>query len=198
MVRPMLCQQTTTEYFRELVGEAMSARQLHATDLAEYYLVNLLCQYVRPEARADHQEHEQPLAFRLGRALESGGFEQRARLRSLGDFSLFMSGFFSDSFRRSLVDVDYYKSMGEYAYGSLSRSEHDTFAQVFGELSSKFVGFMDVLSLISERTATTHASGTDILRLYEKWLRTGSVRDGQRLVEHGLLPNQSIGHRFVQ
>ena len=57
---------------------------------------------------------------------------------------------------------------------------------------------MDVLSHISERTATTHASGTDILRLYEKWLRTGSVRDGQRLVGHGLLPNQSIGHRFVQ
>ena len=70
--------------------------------------------------------------------------------------------------------------------------------EVFAELSSKFVGFMDVLSHISERTATPQASGTDILRLYEKWLRTGSVRDGQRLVEHGLLPNQSIGHRFVQ
>jgi hypothetical protein len=57
---------------------------------------------------------------------------------------------------------------------------------------------MDVLSLISERTATTHPSETDILRLYEKWLRTGSVRDGQRLVEHGLIPNQSIGTRFIQ
>ena len=25
MVRPILCEQTTTEYFRELVGEAISA-----------------------------------------------------------------------------------------------------------------------------------------------------------------------------
>jgi len=198
MVRPILCQQTTTEYFRELVGEAMSARQLHATDLAEYYLVNLLCQYVRPEARADHQEHEQPLAFRLGRALESGGFEQRARLRSLGDFSLFMSGFFPDSFRRKVVDVDYYKAMGEYAYGSLSRSEHDTVAEVFRELAVKFVGFMDVLALVSERTHSGLPVGGDTLRLYEKWLRTGSVRDGQRLVERGVVPNQSIGSTFFQ
>ena len=49
--------------------------------------------------------------------------EQRARLRNLGDFSLFMSGFFPDSFRRRVVDVDYYVSMGEYAYGSLSRRD---------------------------------------------------------------------------
>ena len=158
MARQLVSEQTTTEYFKELVEEALTERHLQAGDLTEYYLVNLLCQYVRPDSRADHLEQAEPLAFRLGRALETGGSEQRARLRSLGDFSLFMSGFFSDSFRRSLVDVDYYKSMGEYAYGSLSRSEHDTFAQVFAELSSKFVGFMDVLSHISERTATTHAS----------------------------------------
>jgi hypothetical protein len=107
-----------------------------------------------------------------------------------------MSGFFSDSFRRSVVDVDYYKSMGEYAYGSLSRSEDDAFAEVFRELSRKFVGFMDVLSDISEHT--TLGKSTDVLRLYEKWLRTGSQRDGQRLVEHGILPNQSIGTRFLQ
>ncbi|MEO7271842.1 MAG: hypothetical protein ABIX28_20340 [Vicinamibacterales bacterium] len=199
MARPILCEQSTTEYFRELVGEAMSARQMRATDLTEYYLVNLLCQYVRPEARSDHQDAAQPLAFRLGRALETGGFEQRARLRSLGDFSLFMSGFFPDSFRRRVIDVDYYKSMGEYAYGSLGQSDHDTFADVFRELAVKFVGFMDVLALVSERTQTAApAGGGDTLRLYEKWLRTGSVRDGQRLVERGVVPNHSIGSRFVQ
>ena len=198
MARQILSEQTTTEYFKELVEEALTERQLQASDLTEYYLVNLLCQYVRPQGRGDDREHGEPLAFRLGRALDSGGLEQRARLRSLGDFSLFMSGFFSDSFRRRLVDVDYYKSMGEYAYGSLSRSEHDTFAEVFGELSCKFVGFMDVLAHISERTTSASSSGGDMMRLYEKWLRTGSVRDGQRLIERGLLPNHSIGKRFIQ
>ena len=38
---------------------------------------------------------------------------------------------------------------------------------------------MDVLADISERTALT--SSADLLRLYEKWLRTGSARDGKKL-----------------
>ena len=198
MARQLLSEQTTAEYFKELVEEALNHRQLRAGDRTEYYLVNLLCQYARPNVDDDRAEHAQPLAFRLARALRSGGADQRARLRSLGDFSLFTSGFFSDSLRRSPVDVDYYKAMGEYAYGSLSRSDHDTFADVFGELSRKFVAYMDVLAHISERTTGTSVAGGDLLRIYEKWLRTGSVREGQRLVQRGVLPNSAIGKRFLQ
>jgi hypothetical protein len=193
---PFVRQQTAAEYFKEQVESALQRQHLEAADLTEYYLVNLLCRYVRLDAHVAGAEYAEPLAIRLARALESGGSEQRARLRSLGDFSLFISGFFSDSLRRRVIDVDYYKSMGAYAYGSLSRSEDDAFAEVFRELASKFVGFMDVLSDVSERTGVT--TQTDILRLYEKWLRTGSDRDGQRLIDKGILPNRSIGKRFIQ
>ena len=31
-------------------------------------------------------------------------------------------------------------------------------------------------------------SSSDVLRLYEKWLRTGSTRDGQKLIDRGILP----------
>jgi hypothetical protein len=191
-----LLRQTPVEYFKELVEAAMARQHLRAADLTEYYVVNLLCEYVRPDRRRDRGEDAEPLALRVGRALESAGPEQRARLRGVGDFSLFMSGFFSDSFRMRSVDVDYYKSMGEYAYTSLSRSEDEAFAEVFGELAQKFVGFMDVFADISEHT--TLKSTTDVLRLYERWLRTGSPRDGQRLVERGVLPNTSIGRKFLQ
>src|SRR5688572_30343272 len=196
MERPLLREQTPVEYFKELVESALARQHLQAGDLTEYYLVNLLCQYIRLDARIGVSDHAEPLAFRLARALESGGLEQRTRLRSLGDFSLFMSGFFADSFRGRSIDVDYYKAMGEYAYGSLSRADDDAFAEVFAELARRFVGYMDVLSDISERTALT--SSADVLRLYEKWLRTGSARDGRRLIERGVLPNESIGKRFLQ
>ena len=94
------------------------------------------------------------------------------------------------------MDVDYYVSMGEYAYGSLSRREEDTLGAVFSALSRKFVPFMDVLSDVSGH-AGIRSSG-DVLRLYEKWLRTGSPRDGQLLLDHGILPNGSIGSKFLQ
>ena len=197
MERPLLREQTPAEYFKELVESAMARQHLRAGNLTEYYVVNLLCQYVRLDTPAGGGTDEgQPLAVRLAKALDSGGSDQRARLRSLGDFSLFMSGFFSDSLNGRLVDVDYYKAMGEYAYGSLSRRDADAFAEVFGELARKFVGFMDVLADVSERTAL--ASSTDALRLYEKWLRTGSRRDAKRLISRGIVPNESIGSKFLQ
>jgi hypothetical protein len=186
-----------TEYFKELVESAVSRQQLRANELTTYYLVDLLCRFMRPDQRFPYSDDAgEPLALRLGRALDSGGMEQRARLRNLGDFSLFMSGFFPDSFRRRAVDLDYYVSMGEYAYGSLSRREADAFAEVFSELGRRFVPYMDVLSDVSEQSGIR--SSRDVLRLYEKWLRTGSPRDGQRLVDRGILPNSSIGRKFLQ
>jgi hypothetical protein len=194
---PLLQGHSPAEYFKDLVESALARQHLHANELTSYYLVDLLCRFMRPDMRiAFNDDSGAPLALRLAKALETGGMEQRARLRNLGDFSLFTSGFFSDSLKRRTVDVDYYRSMGEYAYGALARRDADAYAKVFTELAGKFVGFMDVLSDISERTTTT--SRPDVLRLYEKWLRTGSPRDGTRLVDQGILPNSSIGQRFLQ
>jgi hypothetical protein len=194
MDRPLLHEQKPAEYFKELVESALTRQQLQAGDLTSFYLVNLLCQFVRLDARPPGEDSE-PLALKLGRALESGGMEQRAQLRRLGDCSLFVSGFFSDSLQRRAVDVDYYVSMGAYAYGSLSREE-DTFTEVFAELAGKFVAYTDVLAEVSERTALS--SGTDVLRIYEKWLRTGSRRSAHKLIERGIVPNSTIGKGFVQ
>jgi hypothetical protein len=189
MERPLLRDQSPTEFFKEMVEDSMARQHMQAGDLTSYYLVNLLCQFVRLDGRVQ-AEFGDPLAFRLARALDTGGSQQRERLRQLGDFSLFVAGFFSDSFKRRAVDVDYYVSMGEYAYGSLSQRDEDTFAEVFSDLSSRFVGFADILAEISDRSAIRNS--VDTLRLYEKWLRTGSTRDSQKLIERGILPNYSI------
>ena len=194
---PLLQEQTPAEYFKDLIESALSRQQLRATELTSYYLVDLMCRFMRPDRRISfHEDAGEPLALRLARALDSGGLEQRARLRNLGDFSLFMCGFFADSLNRRAVQVDYYVSMGEYAYGSLSRRDEDAFGEVFSELSRKFVPFMDVLADVSERTGC--GAPVDVLRLYERWLRTGSARDGQRLVDRGLVPNPSLGSKFIQ
>lgn len=125
---------------------------------------------MRPDQRIPFRDDpDEPLALRLGRALDSGGLEQRARLRNLGDFSLFMSGFFSDSFPRRAVDVDYYVSMGAYAYGSLSRRDADAFGEVFSELAGKFVPFMDVLSDVSEQSGIR--SSVDVVPFGHKLLQ---------------------------
>ena len=147
--------------------------------------MNLLCGFVRAQDTA-LEALDEPLGVRLLQALEAGGRIQRQGLRRVGDLSLFISGYFPDSLRRGLVDVDYYVALGGYAYGSLQRLEHAACAPIFQELSEKFSGFVDVLGEVSERSGL--ASHTDLLRLYERWLRTGSRRTGEALVAQGIVP----------
>ena len=183
--------ESAVEYFKELVESALAHQRLNAGELTSYYVVNLLTGFLQRPA-----DDETPLAIRLAQALASGGVQQRSSLKEIGDLSLFVSGFFSDSLRRKLVDVDYYVAIGGCAYNALSRADADTLSPVFGELSEKFVGFVDVLSEISERTSC--ASNADVLRLYEKWLKTGSRRSAQLLVERGVVPNASIKMNRLQ
>ena len=194
MADPVLQAQTPDEYFKALVEAALARQHLRATETTSYYVVNLLCRFVRPHARIAYNDDDGPLALRLKRALECAGAERRERLRNLGDFSLFTSGFFSDSLHRQVVDVDYYVSMGEYAYGSLGRRDEEALGHVFLELARKFVGFVDVLSDVSEHT--TLAPLSDLLRTYDRWVRTGSARAGQRLLDRGIVPVS--GTRRVQ
>jgi len=185
--------QSTVEFFKELVEGALAHQGLSANEMTAFYVVHLLASFVN---RAPDTEADAPLGVRLACALEAGGTAQRSSLKQIGDRSLFISGFFSDSLNRKLVDVDYYVSIGGCAYNALSRNETDTFSPVFAELSEKFVGFVDVLSEVSERTSC--ASNAELLRIYEKWLKTGSRRSGQLLVERGVVPNTSIKNSRVQ
>jgi hypothetical protein len=194
MSDPKFRRESAVEFFKELVEGALAHQRLTTNELTAFYVVQLLASFVNFRA-ADNQP-DAPLAVRLARALEGGGAQQRSSLKDIGDRSLFISGFFSDSLNRKLVDVDYYVSIGGCAYNALSRNEADTFSPVFAELAEKFAGFVDVLSEVSERTSC--ASNADVLRLYEKWLKTGSRRSGQLLVERGVVPNASIKSSRVQ
>jgi len=191
----MVGRESAVEFFKELVDGALAHQRLAANELTAFYVVQLLASFVERPSAGGEDEHA-PLALRLGQALEAGGMRQRTTLKHIGDMSLFVSGFFSDSPNRKVVDVDYYVSIGGCAYNALSRFETDTFSPVFAELAEKFVGFVDVLSEVSARTSCS--SNGDVLRLYEKWLKTGSPRSGQLLIERGVVPNSSIKSNLVQ
>jgi hypothetical protein len=187
--------ESAVEYFKELVDRALTHQGLATGELTAFYVVQLLASFLQRPVSGDIHD-DKPLALRLAEALECGGMQQRTTLRQIGDVSLFTSGFFSDSLQRKLVDVDYYVAIGGFAYNALSRIETDSLSPVYAELGEKFGGFVDVLSEVSERTSC--ASNADLLRLYEKWLKTGSRRSGQLLVERGVVPNASVKSARIQ
>jgi hypothetical protein len=194
MTERLVHDETPIEYFKRLVEGALAHQRVQSSEHTTFYVVNMLAAFVCPP-RETADALSEPLAMRLARAMQTAGVEQRQGLRLVGDVSLFLSGFFADSFTRKVVDIDYYISLGGYAYGRLSLRDTEGRARVFSELAEKFTSFVDVLSEVSERSSTS--SSSDILRLYEKWLRTRSPRNGELLVERGIVPNASLSTRFL-
>ena len=198
MAESMVDTQSPVEFFKEQVEAACDRQHLRPQPLTSYYIVSLLAEYIHLDkaGASDCVGSHEPLAVKLLRAMNSGGTSQRLGLKQVGDASLFISGFFSDSLHRSLVDIDYYVSLGGYAYRSLVSTD-DSLSPIFEELSDKFVAFVDVLSDVSARTSLTNDA--DLLRLYEKWVRSGSRRSGDLLVERGIVPNASVAaSRLIQ
>lgn len=183
------------EFFQDAVQSALSNQQVNASNETVCYLVNLLTCYVRAEhlfdATTDGPDIK-PLALLYADALEAPTVSGRdSTLKRLGDTALFISGLFSHSLGRSLVDVDYYIQMGGNAYGFLAESERtarDTRALkvVFLELSGQFATFVDVLGEIGDEGRLNNS--TDIMRLYEIWQSTGSRRVAEKLRRLGIEP----------
>ena len=177
------------EYFRELVSEALSLRGIQVREVTEFYLVDLLAQHLVKErlfAGSDEVGQLEPLAFILKRALEGDRATRWKNLKRLGDTSLFMSGFFGDAIARSLVDLDYYIAMGEGAYEALSGEPRGPVGaqELFGELAARFPEFVDLFAEIAELSELRSNRG--LLRLYERFLLTGSERLARQLREHGV------------
>ncbi len=187
---PILSSQSLRDFFRDLLSRAIENQRASVQPFTELYLVNLLHEFLASEAlyvqTEDGTWQQKPLAFLLKEALEEAGPSRVRLLKRLGDTSLFISGFFPDSLARrsSLVDVDYYIAMGGRAYDAVAR--HALERSLWAELSDKFRLLVDILNEVSERTMASSEAG--LLRLYERWLKTGSDRLANALVRQGLVP----------
>ncbi len=189
-------------YFHELITEAIKHQNISVDDHIPYYIVNLLSQFIHSDRIQRTDENiETPLATLLFKA-QNGNIQNKTEtLKYLGDFSLFVSGYFQDSLNRKIVDLDYYISMGEGAYAQLSSLTTQTkrqmiFSGIFSNLADHFVQWMDVISEVSETAQLKHQA--NLLRLYEKWLRTGSERIKEKLVKEGIFPDERLNTNFIQ
>ena len=193
--KPLVAVTNLREFFHDSVQTALRKQQVAVDDHTEHYVVNVLTMFARSDElyeRTPEGTRLKPLAHMLADASEAPTQQQRDQaLRRLGDVSLFIAGFFAQSFARKLVDIDYHIAMGGRAYGTLADNlrgsiRGQAFAAVFLELAQKFQRLVDVLNEVAEM-AHTHTD-KDILRLYEIWIKTGSPRAFAILQRLGVAP----------
>ena len=194
----MTCLEPTgiMEYFKEAVEDATERLKVEISDNTEFYVVDLLSRYTNINTLTSTQLVSEEKTF-AELFMESYELKTEGRphiLKYIGDTTLFLTGFFSDSFQRCVVDVDYYASLGQTSYRNLLdlvavRVVRWGLEEVFDELSGKFFQLMDVLAEVSESSGPRHAA--DLLRIYERWLRTRSQRDEKLLRKMGIIPTET-------
>ncbi len=185
-------------FFHDVVDDALRKKQLAATEAAEYYLVSLLTDYARPDARSS-ETLERPVTLLLDEALRAPEQERFERLRVLGDGVLYVSGFFAPHLETRGVEVRYVTSLGARAYDSAARllrgaAADDAAPDLFFELAQNFDAFSELLGSVAETLSIAAApSSQGVLKLYERWLRTGSETLGAELAQRGVLPVRGAG-----
>jgi hypothetical protein len=186
--------QSVSHFFGEWVEDAMRSRRVDATDGAVRYLVALLADYAHPGCRAG-EALERPLTLLFDEALRVADPAERFdRLRTLGDGILYGCGFFGDHFEARGVDTKYVQGLGTRAYGAASSmlrhglNGGDT-GDLFAELARNFGLFVDVVEDVADATiAMGMENPRGLLKVYERWLRTGSERLASALTARGMVP----------
>lgn len=180
-----------SEFFAEAVGEAMKKKRLKTSQETEFYLVNLLKQFMSAEALYARDQNgnrtEMPLAFLVKEAMEAPDEESRKLCyRQLGDTALYMAGFFQPSLTRKIVDLEYYVGMGRTGYQNVATRVGSAQRTVFLELAKAFPDFVEVLAKVAE--VNMGQTEAELVTLYDLWLRTGNTQAENKLKEAGILP----------
>ncbi|MCA9603024.1 MAG: hypothetical protein KC417_13415 [Myxococcales bacterium] len=181
-------------FFHERLAAALDRHGLRVTPSTEAYLVQLLVEFGSTPL-ADGWEGT--LVERLAVATRIPEPSERfRRFRDIGDRTLYTCGFFLDHLEHRGLSKGYVVAMGGRAYveaGALARRPsvpvERGLADVYPELADKFERFTGVFDDIRECTALR--TPQDIVRVYERWKRTGSQLLAERLEEEGVFPQQT-------
>lgn len=187
------------QHFAELLKEACEYRKFKIIPTAEAYILHLLKHYIDSRnlfSPITDESMEQPpntFAELYLTALSAEDPKNKTYMKVLADKALYMSGFFGDSLQKNSVDLDYYMGIGASAYSNLaSWTKEETTANVYHTFSKKFIDFAELLNYISDKSALQ--SEQNILRLYERYMRTGSELAREKLIELGVvtLPKEQL------
>ena len=179
------------EYFRDGLNEAAKHQKVELDDPTREYLVQLLTSFSARGALVTDELDDlmnEPIGMQVLRAMQAPPTKRFQSLKQIGDYSLYMTGFFSDSITRTLNDEKYFIDLGQGAYrgaaSALTRGgDENPFRRLLNDLGSRFVSFVDLLNDVSERCFNREQ---DVMRLYDRFTATGSPRVAARLAQMGV------------
>lgn len=178
-------------FFQEAITNALRNQRVEATEMTAFYLVNLLEEFAHG-AQAEERLARSLTLMMADAVDEPHGTERFIRFRELGDTALYVTGFFRDYLARRGVDRSYVITVGGQAYNTAAallrvvRVQDLAYSKVYDELARKFDALVDVLSEVGDSASVR--TDRDVLKLYDRWLRTRAPHLARELARQGLFP----------
>lgn len=150
---PLIKQSSFKEYLQKELELSSPLLSLNIKN----YLVELLSLYLSSDQFFEKKEgqtksYESTLADLYKKSRSSTQTQEKIYLfKRIGDFSLYISGFFRSAVKRKIVHISYYEQMGQSAYSFVS-SAYEPKPNVFKELAKEFKTLSQILFSIQKRT----------------------------------------------
>jgi hypothetical protein len=165
-------------FFKEALDEAVKNNRVEISELATFYLLNLLVRGCRTPDPASYMG-KQTVAEEYAKEM----------FRDAGDHALLIAGVWWESLIRKVVKTDYFIGLGAKAYKRESEcTSNDDLSDMFEELSIEFGRLSGVLTKAIGHFINARLSNRDVLRIYEKWLRTRKPELLEELLSLGINP----------
>lgn len=180
------------DFFNGRLAEVSAQQRAGLSKDAHIYLANMLVELADPQ-RIQGGEEPPTLADMHLRAANSPPELALRRYKELGDYALYMGGYFGDSLERKIVGVEYYADMGGSAFHRVAGLSAVTghlaqLRELFRELACTFRACLGVLAQVSDQGREKRSE--DLGRLYERWLTTGDPHTHARLLALGVVPTK--------
>ena len=141
--------------FKQHIQEELSHYKLPF--ILKNYLTELLSSYIRSEEFFEKKKgsikYSEKQLLDLCEKSQKGSHssEKLYLLKTIGDFSLYLSGFFRESLKKKITHLSYYEGLGESAYYMIGQNYERKF-NLFKELSKNFKNLSKVLFSIQKKS----------------------------------------------
>lgn len=163
------------DYFQELITQATQDTQKNSRKESIQYLASLLNGFLKARTEALNllTVDNLPPSLALIKAGDMAADNQFRLYKKIGDVSLFVSGLFFNALARSILDLDYYKNIGEQGYHlAHTVSAQQAIKETFLDLSLNFLSYIEILNHVS--VAAGLSNNKNLLYIYDQWLKTQS------------------------
>lgn len=144
-------------FFNDLIERSISEQKLNLDDSLKFYLASLLSENMDPnkllKKSEEHPYAGMPLAIIFRQSLLEQTEKRKKMLKYVGDYSLYVGGYFSESLKKGLVSHSYYISIGEDAFSGLSAiSRQKNLSILYNDIVDNFIQMLLILKGVSHLT----------------------------------------------